>query len=288
MAISAQDGAIIGWRSLGDKTDRTRLETALQNAGVTGVDLRDRTWRESLRKALGDAFPTGRRKSGAKHLVRPCRGTKYYTVVTERPAGEDENSYSTEVSFGVDDGGMVAVTSGYCDHAKVVEVQQLTVEYHRHLPGEAVAAGVVGWVNKAGGVPMRDGGGVYYLPAVWCDQWRVLTAAVERAAVDCQHKFWHNAFVMDEASAMSLKETVIDRFKEEAAEIVEECEGLKHQDSIDARRTRAIGLRLKMGLYQQILGDSLREIEDALEAAERAAGETVAAVMARDVYMDAM
>jgi ferredoxin len=248
----------ISWWTLGSATDPDKLLANFEALGLPKYAPEQRSWLMSLKAALADMFPG--------HMVRPLknRDKNGYTVVAE-VKGEDENDFPAVASATITAEGEIVVRSGEID---AVKLQELANHFKRVLPASSVSAVMVEIVNIVlGGLSMRDGGGIYFMPEDKLSKWKSVGMAVESAACDgSKNCVTVCPMETNEMTLRDIRDAIVREVETESAairkELVDNDFGVR---AIENRVSRSGDLIARMQQYEKLLGETLGSCREALK-----------------------
>jgi len=250
-------GAVTCWVLAGESSRQTLV------ADMPGqlVDLvpEPRTHYAALRYALVDVC------QGQRRLIRPLESRGGFSVVTETADG-DRLAYTQDIIALVSDSGRLTITpSGHADGGSVEHSYQRALGT---VSSQAVGEMLAQAVNRLGGVPLRDHGGVYWVPEPSLEAWAAVVRAVERAGTGSLVSLVRTA--MDERGIKSVVAALQADVNGDLARIEREiAEGDLGQRGCRNRADEAAALASKVARYEGLLGvtlDQLRATASQVEA----------------------
>ena len=277
----SEHAGCITWWSLGAETDPDGLLHRFDKLGLPKYAPEQRTWLMSLKAALTDQFPG--------KMIRPLkrREKNGYSVV-EEIKGERENNFPALGSATITDEGEVIVRSGDFDRQAL---QDKANHYRRVLPASSVSAVMIEIINSVlGGIAMREGGGIYFVPENMTGKWMNIAKAVEESA--CNGVSNSVTICPMETNAMTLRDirdAIVREVETEAAAIRKELADNDLGDrAIQNRVDRSGNLFNRMKQYEGLLGETLAACRDALrptlQALQAAKAEREADQVFEDLY----
>jgi hypothetical protein len=255
-SLTGHTGAITWW-SLGSETDPDTLLHRFEQLDLPKYAPEQRSWLMSLKAGLQEMYPG--------HMVRPLkkREKNGYTIVKEIP-GESENDFPAIASATITKDGLVIIRSGDVD---LHTLQQRVYHFHRVLPAASVSAVMVEIVNSVlGGLAMRDGGGVYFIPDEHVGKWLNISRAIEESA--CEGTQNNITACPMETNAMTLRD-IRDSI---VREVSTECLSIRKELAENDLRERAI---VNRAARSSILFDRIRQYEDLLGETLKACRESL-------------
>lgn len=254
-------GVVTYWRPGGD-VDRTKLGDALGRAGFRGFTPDPRTPYASLELALRDVF------GGPTTLVRPLEKRAGFEVVAET-RGRVANDYDhvatallQEIAGGpglplLDPPDRVGeLVHSYCQRAS-------------EIPGGSVSRALVNIVKALGGVQLREGGGLYWLPEQSADKWEKVADEVEKAGAAAVFQL---AVPLDENTVKAVTEGLRAEVLAEVERIEKDIlSGELGERALSARTDEAVALKAKLEQYEAALQTTLPVLHEAVDRAFQAA-----------------
>ncbi len=249
----AAAGKIVWWR-LSGTLDVRKLKPAWIAASLDEKLLPDPPApTTALRRAAQD-------QAKGRRLVRPLEGRKGYALVDEQAKGDALN-YDVECRVKLDIVGRLVVEPSYHSLAGT-----LREAYDRHL-AECEPADVGSWlvylVSKVDGVPLRDTGGVYFVPHDRVAEWDKMTAAIRKSSA-------HVVLGVPALNGADAVDSILDALEVEAAEEarkmeVKLSEGKIGEKARENRITRCEAVEAKVARYEALLGRKLTALSARLE-----------------------
>lgn len=277
-SMSEHAGGITWW-SLGSETDPDGLLHRFEQLKLPKYAPEQRTWLMSLKAALTDHYPG--------KMIRPLkkREKNGYSVVDEIK-GEDENEFPAIASATITDKGEVIIRSG---EMSVSELQDKANHFRRVLPASSVSAVMIEIItNVLGGITMRDGGGIYFIPEENVGRWMNIATAIEESA--CEGASNNVTICPMETNEMTLRDihdAIVREVGNEAAAIRKE---LADNDlgyrAIENRVQRSSALFSRTKQYEALLGKTLDACREALRPTLQALQAAKAEQEADEVFED--
>lgn len=244
----ASAGRIIWWR-LSGACDYDKLEAAWRDAGLDEELLPLMPAPSTaLLRAVGE-------QRDARRLVRPLPKKDGWALVDEHTEG-DELTWNEECRVRLDAVGRIVVEPA--THPLRTE---LRAAYNKHLT--QLANGDVGpWLTKlvtrVDGVPLRDTGGVYFIPATRVEEWSKMVGAIAAAS-------GHAILGVPALKGDDAVRAILDAVSTEASEAAREMEqellgGQLGERALETRVQRAEALDAKVGRYEELLGAKLESL----------------------------
>lgn len=254
-------GAVTFW-SLADWSHRPRLEAALTQAGLAAFAPDPRPAPACLRDALEDVL------GGPRVLVRPLAAREGFAVVKEE-RGLDANRYATVLTAVVRDGRPPAFDPW------VPEADAVAEAYRRQLgrvPAAQLSAALVRVVESLGGIRLRPGGAVYWVPGPRLGPWAEAARAAEAATDDGRSAVYVLRHRLDADAVRAVRDAVVTEVRAEAGRI---CDDVAGGDlggrALETRKKQAAELRAKVRLYEDVLRLGLAGLHQAVDRADQAA-----------------
>lgn len=265
-------GSAVFW-SLGKNTDFEKLSIALKNAGFEKLLPEQTTKRAALRKALEEHY---RGMNDAVHVyeVFPIRGTdgviQFEVMRVAKSEGEEKrNSYVHIITATiVSDNGFDQLELDSEDRESLL-VSKLASDYNEiraSVPYHSMAKALVEIVYRLNGVTLRPTGGIYWIPNELWFTWELVAHAFESAGVG--NKMFALRAIIDENSAVVLREALANEINKETAEIAEILDdpdkAIRQADKIKARSQ---ALQDKLSRYEQTFEFTLNDLRKAIDEA---------------------
>lgn len=125
-----------------------------------------------------------------------------------------------------------------------------------------------------GAVPLRQRGGVYFVPRDVCPEWEKVTRALAKTSAHAVHSV--PAMRSDEAVDAILAAITADTQAQCDAINAEVQDGLKQRRALDSREKKMETLLARLGQYEGILGTRLEALRDTIDNVK---GSITAAIM---------
>lgn len=251
-------GAIVWWRLSGDVPADT-LRAAMVEAGFGEEQAPDNpTVPTALRRTLMELRNRDR-------LVIPRNNGKGWAVVAVKDEGDDDLAFDQELNVQVDAVGRLQMLPA--DHPLQGQIKNAFDANLEHLAPEDISTWLVGMAYEAQAVPLRDGGGIYFVPKTKLADWRKLVGVLRSIS---QHAVYEiPALRSDEAVSAIL--AAIEREAETEALAMEEAlaDDNLGPRALHGRASRCDAVEQKVAAYEELLGtklDSLRGRLDKLRA----------------------
>jgi hypothetical protein len=254
-------GAVIYWKLAG-RSDRSVLESGFAAAGHSA----DCPSPICHRSALRDALTEHKGALGKTVLIRQLADVDAFALVDEQ-RGEHSNDYRHLATVRVRDGG------GLCFEAVPESVADL-IDGSYQLALSTVGQGelsraLVSMVDKLHGISLRPKGGIYWLPESALATWGTLCAFVEQAGKGSE--VWQLRTAMDAQALQAIRDGLSSQILSEAETMRDEiASGELGERAIETRRKLCAVRRQKVDAYKLLLGESLADLDKAIDAIEEA------------------
>lgn len=258
-------GGVVFW-TLGGGTDFDKL---LNSWSVLGHEKHapDRvSTADAVKAALVDLY------GGRENLVRPAKRKGGYCVVRETAGMMAENDYDERV--------VVQVMSGAQKEAYHLHIRGPDAEPERIrravndqldiLPSSKVTQGLVAVVRSLGGVPMRETGGIYWIPEYNLAEWEGVARATEQSGPGNQ--VYVARTVLDEEGKRAVLAAIRSDIVTQVEKIKEEIEtgGMTSERALKHRRSVVESLEARVSEYESALDVALTDIRTALATCAQA------------------
>ncbi len=254
-------GSVVFW-SLTQFSNRERLMDGWGGMGLGGFVPDTRSPTAILKSALETVL------GGPRVLIRPLEKRDGFAVVEEQ-RGEDENVYESGLTARLTPEGRINFNR---DHPRSGEVLEAYTEHVGRLDSDQVATALVKVMKSLSGIALKKSGGCYYIPADRVSYWVAATEALERASVGGSHACYRINNVMDAQAVRAVRDALRSEVMGEVGTIEADIASLElGRRALDTRVEAAKRLRLKIALYEGILGETLGTLTQAAEQAELAA-----------------
>jgi len=262
-------GAIVLWRLSGE-TNYGHLKAAFVAQGVEEKLLPDLpSPQEALQRAM-------REHVSKRTLLRTLPGRRAgFALVDEYEATEQEASEGTPLRYRVRFTTRLVSVEGQaeptleCSNTALAEFNKVVADYQLNLTkltAEDTASWLSAMVRGVSAVPLRDTGGVYFVPRETLPLWRKLVAALKTAS----------ATYVAEIPALRSTEAIgaiLDSLSREAAQQMAGMEEELKEAAVASLGGRAIKTRVgkceamaeKLEVYERLAGVSLDELRSRLE-----------------------
>lgn len=268
-------GANVYW-SLG-WTSRPALEMNLKALRLEAYTPNERTESAVLHQTLSHLF------GGPTTIIRRLKDKSGFAIVSER-RGEDHNEYKHERAVRVEN-RLVTCDDPATD---VWEIQSKFDELSSLLSPSCVSACLVEIVTKVlGGVPLRESGGLYWVPESTFPRLEAIAHAVENACVPgANNKDKSTVYMMETVKNENCIVAVRDAIENEIAKRIEAidqevAEGTLGERALESRKEEAIQLRHKLAMYEKELGCTMEALAEQVDRVRAAAGTAMLLAAAR-------
>lgn len=273
-------GGVVFW-SLSGGTDWQSLFDGLTAVGFQ-KECADRiTIPEAVKAALLDLY-------GEKRvLVRPLPNGNGYAVVDETSSVTKTLEYNARIvvkwPISIKPSAQSLQISGIgADALEIGKIHQAVDNQLDIAPHSKVANSLVEIVKTLGGVPLKPNGGIYWLPERAMVQWTNAGRAVEKAGSGNQVFTARTA--MDDDAIRAVVSAVRTEIGTEIAELAEQTQnGGDNKRSLASRQAKAERLLSRVTDYESLLGVTLQELKDGVEAATSFVVTAAAQQMAADM-----
>lgn len=265
------DGAVCYW-TLTDFSRHEVLKQGFEAEGLGKLAPEPMPAGMALRTALSEALGT------STQLIRPLADDNAFSVVAET-RGKQINDYQQVLYAKVDCKTRQIEFIPFDDRADAI-----VARYNArsgHVQSGQVGHSMVAVLAKMGGTALRKTGGVYFVPGSKIDAWERVATVVERSAVSGVNKVYMIRHSMDEAAVRAVRDAIANEILADAKRMDEELQedelGAK---AIDTRKRQCVALQDKIALYESILGESLKDLNQAVDAVQMALGRAMLHEMA--------
>ena len=257
-------GAVVFW-SVGP-TDRVILNSKLDSLGLPHVQ--ERSDVSALGHAMKDYAEDHRAgpKNRHKVLIRPNKSPKKngYSAVDERP--DEERCHHTHTfTAKVVDG--VVIPSEYIEDA--YQLQTLYEHHKAILTASAISKALVAILTDLGGICLRPGGSLYWIPPNAVSQWEAVADAIQTSGEG--NLVYRLVVQTDPESMRAIRDAIVREVNTEAQTIAAEmAEGLSER-GLETRRNRAMALHKRITEYEGHLNATLGDLHETVKRVEEAA-----------------
>jgi hypothetical protein len=254
-AASPLAGAMVWWRLSGDVSVAC-ITQALASTGI--VPPAAPTEEAALKRALGK-FAKGGRKLARK---MDERGRRLAVVREMADAGQDDLDYDVEIRATLEQnstGGVSLVTRPYTSEIHdAYEAAKIT------LTSDDIGLWLVrSAAVRADAVSLREGGGVYFVPAHGLQAWRAVWEAIRSCA---GHKaFEIPAFADDDSAVEGILDSLTQAVATGLAQIEAKAEEGLGERAAETQRKRVEDLRARVARYEGVLGAKATHLHEACD-----------------------
>jgi hypothetical protein len=288
-------GRMVYW-TLGGKTDAERLEDALDVVGLKKYAPSSNTAKISLKLAMQSVCPKGVR------FIRDLKGERGYSVVSQR-----KNPTTGELTFRVDfsgttdlegditfrvgedvpDGVSLSRDNTWPSREQIIydiaRVRSEALAQSTNCQASTVARSLVGIVDKLHGIPLRESGGIYWIPEQALPRWEQVAQAFMQYGGGSNIIYGVKTEV-DEATAFAIMDALVRDIKKEREQMEDRFNNLEH-GAADSRHKRALDtmekriktLHNRVKGYEGIVGKNLDGLRAELTECEQVLGFSVLA-----------
>ncbi len=249
-------GAIVMWR-LDGAVDEQVLRAAWDAAGLDAKLLHlSVPPTTALRRAAMEL-------RSAHVLVRPLHGETGWAVVSEEEDEDSHLSYTVgqEITMGPD--GMLQFSEA-CSEEFEERIARAYLEHLTQLSSLDISSWLARLVVSAfKAVALRDGGGVYFIPADFLDGWHKVVKALQ--SVSTHRLFEIPALHSDDAVEMILA-SVLEEANKRAEHLEEElASGKLGARALATRAESCSAITAKVAFYEELLGVTAGKMRERLE-----------------------
>jgi len=255
-AASPLAGAMVWWRLAGDVSVDC-ITQALASTGI--VPPAAPTDETALKRALAK-FARGGRK-----LARKMDGKGRRLAVVREMADEstqDDLDYDIEIRATLEQnstGGVSLVTRPYTP-----EIHDAYEAARETLTSDDIGLWLVrSAIVRADGVSLREGGGVYFVPAHGLQAWRAVWEAIRSCAA---HKtFEVPAFADDDSAVEGILDSLTQAVETGLAQIESKADEGLGDRAAATQRKRVEDLRARVARYEGVLGAKATHLHEACD-----------------------
>ncbi len=242
------------WWSLSGEADRTQLEV---EAKVRGIGRKPRLIEPET--ALGRAVATLR---GKRRIIRPIRRGKWAVVEEELDITKEKLRHWEGPTVELDKVGRAVLTN-----ATPEEAQQVRETYSRGLDildVNDISDWLLRCVEDLGGIALRKGGGIYYVPPSGMKTWRLVIDALSVVAPACS-VYCPPTVRMTKDAARALIDSLTTDIEERAESVTADVlSGDLGVRALDNRAERSRELLSKVSEYENLLGTRLERLRNVI------------------------
>lgn len=254
-AASPLAGAMVWWRLSGDVSVDC-ITQALASTGITPPAAP--TDETALKRALAK-FARGGRKLARK---MDERGRRLAVVREMADAGQDDLDYDVEIRATLEvnsTGGVSLQTRPYTS-----EIHDAYEAARETLTSDDIGLWLVrSAIVRADGVSLREGGGVYFVPAHGLQVWRAVWESIRSCA---GHKaFEIPAFADDDSAVEGILDSLTQAVATGLAQIEAKAEEGLGERAAETQRKRVEDLRARVARYEGVLGAKATHLHEACD-----------------------
>lgn len=267
-------GAIVWWRLSGNLAvdDLTGLweKHELPKHGLP------KSWTitsPGLSVALHRAMQT---QKGPRRLVRGLPNNAGWALVSERSVETSGKSteltevnleYDTTVKVALDAVGRLKFDPLTSSFANAIHdaFERAQVE----VTPTDVSSWLVKMMDRLGGVPLRDTGGIYFIPAYAMDKWRKLVAVLRECSA---HVLLNVPALRSDEAVTAIKDALVQQAEAEFNAMFDELADGIGERALKNRQATLNELESKIGKYEKLLDVSLVELRAQAEKLTAAMG----------------
>lgn len=264
----AYNGIIVYW-SLSDGTNIHLLRQGLQDIGSAHLIPATRVDLQALQRSIREAFP------GKHTLIRPLSGEPGYAVVHEHSGGT-EMEYEEEVRFFVVG---KRVLCSEMNHPKEEFIQEEYQKQKNLVTANKLGGVLVKACHELKGIPLRNRGGLYWIPETNRSRWEEIVRVVEQSNIR------NTTHLLKTTTDRKTLDAVCDSLVYQVTQKLGDLETSLEEGELGKRalRTRereAQELDDLMQTYEKILGKTLTSLRDRASDVESAASMALLEAMA--------
>lgn len=291
------EGRMAFW-SLGSKTDAERLREDLATIGLESQAPSPNTAKVSLKLAMQSVCPKGVR------FIRDLKGERGYSVVSQR-----KDPATKELVFRVD----FSATTALDGEITFKFGEEVPMQHQLHIPNNlnwptrqhiindiervrleaaqqanscqasTVARSLTNIVDRLHGIPLRESGGIYWIPERALPRWEKVAQAFMQNGGGSNIIYGVKTEV-DEGTAFAIMDALVREVKKERQQMEDRFNNLEHGAS-DPRHKRALEtmenriktLHNRVRGYEKIVGKNLQGLRDELVECDQVLGFSVLA-----------
>jgi len=266
-------GASVWWKLKGEVTV-VALADALTALGLASHAPEGLSPEVALTRAVATLRGPGRR-------VRKLRQAGAWLVTDEvEDVAREDLDYSKRLTVRLDAIGRVKVQGGsWQEEADVVAAY----EHHQgHLDTQDISGWLIEQATRIGAVGLREGGGIYFVPAPAMYEWRLFGEALKACAPDS------TVYALPTMRGDEALRAVVDSLATEVeAEVAkvggQVISGALGVRGLNNRAQEARGMADKVRRYESLLGTNLTKL---VEAVEKLDMQIVAATLAAEAQAE--
>lgn len=277
------DGAVVYWSA--GPTRRQLLIEQVRQFALDELVPEQRTDAACLKAAMRDYCDArAQRRRGRDKLLQPRKKQKHNGFeVLDVERGEEGNDYRMDFAAKVTESGAIVVTRGQADAS---ELRRAFDTHKAQLTGAAVGQFLVEVLARLGGLALRPSGGVYWIRGAVVPHWEAIANVVEECAAEgSRNTVYSITHAFNERSIRAVKDAIIGEVTTASDALLEEikCNELG-QEALTRRQVVAAALHARVAQYEQILGEALDTLHQAICVAEEAAAAAVSLQASEDQF----
>lgn len=248
-------GELVFWKLAGE-VDALQLGIAWVVSGLSpSLLLRAPSPKVALTRALAEW-------KGRRRLVRPLDGGGYALVDERDTAGTLE--WHTRCHVNLDAQGKIVVSANSNGTSEVPELREAHERFQGTLDHSDVSAWLCKLLEHCDAVALREGGGVYFVPAHRAALWDLMVGAVRKVSA-------HVVYNLPALRTAGAVEAIMDAMAAEVSRVVGQIQEDLADGDLGERakqtRQRAAGdLERKLGEFEQLLGTRAQVLHDQIES----------------------
>jgi hypothetical protein len=201
-------------------------------------------------------------QAGQRRLVRPLAQRGRYSLVAETAEG-DTLDYGQDLTASVDKDGILTITPAWHPRA-----DDLRKGYHAALDVLAtneISLWLARLADKVQAVPLRIGGGIYFVPPTATEMWDRAAKAIESVTA---HAIYQMPVMKSDDVVRAVLDALRDDTNRELGAIADEIAATPDLParSLNARVRRCDVLLTRLGAYESLLGDALVAITEQVDS----------------------
>lgn len=251
-AIPGSTGSVIYWRITG-AVDLQELRVKWEELGLATDLLPGRpSPAVALRRAMSE--------QKEKHLlVRPVKGA-YFLVREYAQSGVDDPEYVPELRVALNAGGLPAFDKPA--HPACASIKSAFSVHLDMLDDTDVSGWLVRIARHLDAVPLRESGGVYFVPAHRVEEMMRMRTALDRASHCCIHAL---PAARSEEVVAAVIDAVTTAVEAETRKIEEELEEPMGERALATRKQRLADELNRVARYEELLGVKLASLRGTVE-----------------------
>lgn len=203
----------------------------------------------------------------------------YEIVVIERDESHNDYYKSFSVKHDASDGLLSFDFSVQRSDADTIRA--LFEEHKGMLTAAGVGTMLVSVLGKLGAVTMREQGGIYWLPIANLPVWRELAKLLEGTP----NKLFDMVTGIDAGTVRAVSHFIHEEVEKAVAVLTDDVtRNLQTEEAIERRLVVAHSLHDRVKLYENLLGETMQDLHQAVNSCEQAAGAAAAIKAGREVF----